>query len=326
MSRSEALACYLLLPACIGLLLGWGHVGQVASQLPPLLSILYWVGLAILIWTLNDPATRLVSFVLAPTLRRILLVCLLGGVLATLVQRPMVLLYSGGFVRALAVPAPDFVQEAGWQVLPGSLLQVRDAIVHCAEWIGLWMIANWALVRVGGRTRFGATRANPRAESPAVPTAEPSTVSIGASLRVDHESHRATDATRPAMPILLRARRDLGPRILALQAQDHFVRVTTPVGSELVLYRFNDAIREMGRDAGLQVHRSYWVARDAVRALRYIEGQCLLELSNGTHIPVSRARREVVKDYFSYFASTQGSACAAASHSPRIGSASTFSQ
>ena len=179
MSRAEALAFYLLLPACIGLLLGWGHVGQVASQLPHLLSILYWVGLAILIWTLNDPATRLVSFVLAPTLRRILLVCLLGGVLATLVQRPMVLLYSGGFVRALAVPAPDFVQEAGWQVLPGSLLQVRDAIVHCAEWIGLWMIANWALVRVGGRTRFGATRANPRAESPAVPTAEPSTVSIG---------------------------------------------------------------------------------------------------------------------------------------------------
>ena len=103
------------------------------------------------------------------------------------------------------------------------------------------------------------------------------------------------------------------------------MQVTTPVGSELVLYRFNDAIREMGRDAGLQVHRSYWVARSAVRALSFSEGQYMLELSNGTRVPVSRARREAVKDYFSYSGITQGSASAADIQVRRIGSASTFS-
>ena len=71
MSRPEALAFYLLVPVCIGLLLGWGHVGQVAGQLPHYQSLLYWVGLAVLIWTLNDPATRFVSFVLAPALKQL---------------------------------------------------------------------------------------------------------------------------------------------------------------------------------------------------------------------------------------------------------------
>jgi len=316
MSRPEALAFYLLVPVCIGLLLGWGHVGQVAGQLPHYQSLLYWVGLAVLIWTLNDPATRFVSFVLAPALKRILLVCLLGGVLASLVQRPLVLLYSAGFVQLLGIEAPDFVRNVGMKILPGSLQQIGAAIVHCAEWIGLWMIANWALVRVAGKARFGTTDALRRMGSPG---------REGADARAGDAVPPAGDPATPVSPILQRAKRDLGSQILVLQAQDHFVQVTTPVGSELVLYRFNDAIREMGRDAGLQVHRSYWVARSAVRALSFSEGQYMLELSNGTRVPVSRARREAVKDYFSYSGITQGSASAADIQVRRIGSASTFS-
>ncbi|MGE3666320.1 MAG: LytTR family DNA-binding domain-containing protein, partial [Steroidobacteraceae bacterium] len=308
-------------PACIGLLLGWGHVGQVAGLLPHYLSILYWVGLAVLIWTLNDPATRLISFVLAPTLKRILLVSLLGGVLATLAQRPLVLLYSAGFVQALGIPPPDLVQDVGLKILPGSLQQVGAAIVHCAEWIGLWAIANWALVHVGGKSRFGMKETLRKVGPPARPHAE---TQVGTETPA-RAGMQGADAVAPARPILLRAKRDLGSQVLVLQAQDHFVQVTTPVGSELVLYRFNDAIREMGQDAGLQVHRSYWVARDAVRALSISEGQYTLELSNGTRIPVSRARREAVKDYFSYCGITQDSASAAAIHSRKIGSASACS-
>jgi DNA-binding LytR/AlgR family response regulator len=76
--------------------------------------------------------------------------------------------------------------------------------------------------------------------------------------------------------------------ILALEAEDHYVRVHTPQGSELILIRLADAIAEMGQVDGARTHRSWWVARAAVTAARKAEGRATLTLSNGAEAPVSR--------------------------------------
>ena len=78
--------------------------------------------------------------------------------------------------------------------------------------------------------------------------------------------------------------------LLHLRMQDHYVEVHTAAGSELLLLRFRDALREVEGVNGLQVHRSHWVARSAVaRVERRGGGRIVLRLVNGTRVPVSRS-------------------------------------
>jgi LytTr DNA-binding domain len=60
-------------------------------------------------------------------------------------------------------------------------------------------------------------------------------------------------------PLLSRLPRALGSNILCLQMEDHYVRVHTPAGSELILMTLREAITELGGLEGLRVHRSWWV-------------------------------------------------------------------
>ena len=80
----------------------------------------------------------------------------------------------------------------------------------------------------------------------------------------------------------------LGPDILALQGEDHYVRVHTPLGSELLLMRLRDAVKDLEGRAGEQVHRSWWVAREAIGSVRANGRRVSLTLTNGLEVPVSR--------------------------------------
>ncbi len=77
-------------------------------------------------------------------------------------------------------------------------------------------------------------------------------------------------------------------RLLALAAEDHYLRVYTEVGNTMILMRLSDAIAELGGERGAQTHRSWWVARDAVAGAARGDGKAVLTLSDGTEAPVSR--------------------------------------
>ena len=77
--------------------------------------------------------------------------------------------------------------------------------------------------------------------------------------------------------------------LIALSVEDHYTRVRTTKGEELLLLRLGDAIRETTPVAGLQVHRSHWVASDQVTGSRRDGDRTLLILRDGTEVPVSRA-------------------------------------
>lgn len=79
-----------------------------------------------------------------------------------------------------------------------------------------------------------------------------------------------------------------GGAILALEGEDHYVRVHTDKGSDLVLIRLGDAVSEMGATPGARAHRSWWVARAAVKSVRRDNGRVTLVLTTGTEVPVSR--------------------------------------
>lgn len=87
----------------------------------------------------------------------------------------------------------------------------------------------------------------------------------------------------------------LGTDLLALEMEDHYVRAHTSLGSDLVLMRLGDAMAELENVDGLQIHRSWWVARDAVDAVKRDGRNLRLLLSNGLEAPVSRSRANDLK-------------------------------
>ena len=82
----------------------------------------------------------------------------------------------------------------------------------------------------------------------------------------------------------------------AIASEDHYLRVYTNLGGELILMRLADAVRELDGADGLQVHRSWWVARSGVVREERQDGRSLLVLPTGIHVPVSRSFRERAKD------------------------------
>ena len=81
-----------------------------------------------------------------------------------------------------------------------------------------------------------------------------------------------------------------GPLLWA-EAQEHYVRLTTDAEARMVLHRFSDILRALPEQNGVQVHRSHWVAYDAIEEA-FMDGTNLrLRLKTGPVVPVSRSFR-----------------------------------
>lgn len=109
---------------------------------------------------------------------------------------------------------------------------------------------------------------------------------------------RVTVSSEQAPPPMLRDK--LPPklaraRLLAVQAEDHYLRVHTDAGDALLLMRFADALQALDALDGLRIHRSWWVARSAVEDARWSRGRGDLTLTGGLTAPVSRAYAESVR-------------------------------
>ena len=84
-------------------------------------------------------------------------------------------------------------------------------------------------------------------------------------------------------------------RLIAIEAHDHYLRVHTDAGEELVTLRFADALDELARAHGWRVHRSWWVSAEAVEAVRWRRGAGEIRLLCGVTAPVSRTYAPVLK-------------------------------
>ena len=83
--------------------------------------------------------------------------------------------------------------------------------------------------------------------------------------------------------------------IFALTAEDHYLRVHTSAGETLILMRLYDAIRELDGIEGSQVHRSWWVAKDAIADITRSDGRISFSLKGGLSAPVSRSYQKALK-------------------------------
>lgn len=84
--------------------------------------------------------------------------------------------------------------------------------------------------------------------------------------------------------------------LVSLSVQDHYVQVVTTRGTDMILMRLSDAIRETGETPGLQVHRSHWVATGQVIKVNRTGERAVLRMSAGPDIPASRSYIPALRD------------------------------
>ena len=78
-------------------------------------------------------------------------------------------------------------------------------------------------------------------------------------------------------------------RLLAVEAHDHYVRVHSDAGTELLTARFADVVAELSGAHGFRVHRSWWVSAAAIKSARWERARGELVLDGGKRVPISRS-------------------------------------
>jgi len=121
-------------------------------------------------------------------------------------------------------------------------------------------------------------------------------IAIVVSVSINLTQSPNTPAPQSGPALLERLPLEKRGALISLAVSDHYVEVNTTKGSELLLMRLSDAIRETDPIAGLQTHRSYWIAKSQVKAARREGDRAILTMSNEQEIPVSRSNITSIKD------------------------------
>lgn len=291
MPLQHVIVFYLGIPILMSAMFGINHAG-LGKHLTIAQGITYWLGIWVPFWLMLDLATRTSALILRPWSAPLWVLLIMGSALAMLISRPYIVWYIGQYTNHLpegmAVSPPAFA--SAWRELDRLLGFLGTPL--------FWMAINYYYDRVLGIPRYRGRMLvmrddadSDRARTPlaALPVAETASVSTPPT------APAATEGVQnvPAFFALLPAK--VGTNVIALQAEDHYVRVHTTEGSALVRYRFSDAITELDAVDGLQVHRSSWARKSAIVRVETEERTWMLVLTGDLRVPVSQGFRETVR-------------------------------
>lgn len=101
---------------------------------------------------------------------------------------------------------------------------------------------------------------------------------------------------RPTITHLSRSPEGLSGTIRYMRMEDHYLRVFTEEGDGMTLHRMSDATRELDQTDGMQVHKSWWVSKAAVKEIRQEKRKRIILIEDGTEVPVGRSFEPSLKE------------------------------
>jgi len=266
-----ALVLYLVFPLFAGFISAMQGSGR-TSGWPLGFRVAYYIPLALIVMWSSGLSCYLLSKPFK-ALRLPLWSLLIVGVLV-----------AGEFIKlyvSLIVPVFDKLlpsSATGGRVAEFTFFgNLQAGIPTIITWLCLNMIA-WYLFKI---ERFGyqppATLAGMQQ-----PGSGSDAQDIAAPLAQDD------NFTSPVPNFIKRANLTSVDQLKAIEAQQHYIKIHTDVGTKTILYRFSDAIGELGKDQGVRVHRSWWVNRNSVGSTEEEGNRMTLVLKTGIRVPVSR--------------------------------------
>lgn len=243
-------------------------------------TLLFYCAHALLPWWLTCAVTAVVWKSLARWKPNPVIVMLLGVSIAVLVSNPYGDWLDVHFLRETATTA---ITDNDHAVLAGRFGRFWSYLLQPAViWVGVNLLFDRLLDFPRYRYNLPERRDMQAAPAPAEPRREPLPAQVPAGI------------TAPRFLDHLDEAPDFED-VCAIKAEQHYIKVHTPKRSHMVLYRFSDAIAELDKNLGLQVHRSWWVRTGAIKAIKTDAKRMLLMLESGLEVPVSQPYQALVR-------------------------------
>lgn len=235
-------------------------------------ALLYVSLLSIVPWWIGEGTTRAAWFFMKRFRPPLWLVCTVGIFIACIFVGPYVSFVSSLFTSYWpGTGAEQSLAGKGQGVLSESLIQIARATFF-------WITANYVFDRLLNYPRFRHEQT--LSENPT------------------QVERLASKDGRTAELLWRLANIETLSAIRVIKAEEHYVRVLSEDNEELVSYKFGDALKDMENEDGFQVHRSYWVRREAVVGTKEDGSKLSLEMSDGLIVPVSGPYRALVRQVF----------------------------
>lgn len=266
-------------PLFAALLLGWYGAGLPVAGIGSSAAIGYWLAILMTTWLAFEIGGWAAAYILRPLNPRFIAVVIIGCVVGGLTARPFVVYIIGTFLGAAQgadappVAAPQFIWSVEW--LTGF---IQEAAVILLLWIGTNLMMRGPL----HLPRFGYAPLPP------------------AQRYLPDDNTNSSDSV-PDPEFVKRLEEITREDVTALEAEDHYVRVHSEIGSELVHYRFADAVHELRGQSGLQVHRSFWVNKTSIESMVKRGRSYDIILKGGKRIPVGQTYKQSAATEFKEF-------------------------
>jgi hypothetical protein len=204
----------------------------------------------------------------------------LGGVIGSVLMQPLrglfLTAWSTHIVPANLGPAfPDFDNAVDLLIYHGGFTAVP---------VSLWLAAH-AFARTAIDTPSMPHRVAP--SSPAGEVPERTFTPVAISPKPGGKQQVTYDLPEFLRPTVSK----IGADLIAFHSEDHYVRFESPRGSDLVRYRFKDAMRELRPLGFCQIHRTSAVNMAAIVDCNTSVHAASVRLKQGSQFPVSRSFR-----------------------------------
>jgi len=269
--RWKLLAFYFGVPVVVALYGGINN-WQLLKQAGLLPGLLFYIAHALPPWMITCGSTFGVMWALQRWKPNPWIIMALGTTLGAFIAQPFAAWLTGYYEVQLGIA------DLHDQVAPMFSAEFWRYFFSAAV---MWFLVNYVFDRFLGLPRYRYTI--PRGYD----FKDVSPYKAGAS----SDSSEPLPGFLERMPVRMDAK-----DVLAIKAEQHYIRVYAAEREYMVLYRFSDAVRELPESLGQQVHRSYWLGYSGVDTVRPRVKKFSVKLTNGADIPVSTPYHSVVKE------------------------------
>ena len=90
--------------------------------------------------------------------------------------------------------------------------------------------------------------------------------------------------------------KDIGTELISLSAHDHYIEVVTKSDKEMLYMKFSKAMELLKNYPGKRIHRSHWVADNAVESIKKNGRNKSVKLVDGRILPISAKYKDALSD------------------------------
>ncbi len=216
-------------------------------------------------WLIIDLACRCIGHSGARFRFPLWLIFLIGFVVAC----GPIMLFAYVATEVFRLRNPNIAEFIGHKYLGWNLNYFWTVFKYAGPGLVAWFIAAYGYMKLFNVRLFSyapdRSEEDVQQDDARQSASDPDSAATALSASLDPLSDTAPDAV-PSF--LLNSRLPETACVYAIKAEEHYIRIWTEGGTDLLRHRFKDAVNEMRYAGGLQVHRSWWVRLSAVAEFR----------------------------------------------------------